>query len=90
MLFQVSKGGAAKSSFVSNINVEIEYKKVPAWLKKKSKKVPAWLKKKKSKKKYLLGRKVEENDAKVKSDSKNADNPKVDGACMEHLEKNNI
>ena len=44
----------------------------------------------KVKKKYLLGWKVEENDAKVESDSKNADNPKVDGACMEHLEKNYI
>ena len=41
-------------------------------------------------KKNLLGWKVKENDAKVESDPKNANNPKVDSTCMEHLEKKNI
>ena len=39
---------------------------------------------------YLLGWKVQEEDAKVESDSKNANDPKVDSACMEHLQEKNI
>ena len=40
--------------------------------------------------KYLLCWKVEENNAKVESDSKDANNPKIDGTWAEHLEEKNI